>query len=61
MTDIERLRKDIIDYLEEESFMIPDSLVLLIDAEYADEKELLNIADELGFSINDYEAMVCCP
>ena len=31
MTDIERLRKDIIDYLEEESFMIPDSLVLAID------------------------------
>ena len=55
MTDIERLRIDIIDYLEEESFMIPDSLVLLIDAEYAGEKELLNIADELGFSINDYE------
>ena len=55
MTDTERLRKDIIYFLEEESFMIPDSLVLLIDAEYAGEKELLNIADELGFSINDYE------
>ena len=44
MTDTERLRKDIIDFLEEESFMIPDSLVLMIDAEYADERELLEIA-----------------
>lgn len=55
MTDIEKLRKDIIEYLEEESLMIPDSLALLVDAEYADERELLNIANELGFSINDYE------
>ena len=55
MTDIEKLRKDIIDYLEEESFMIPDSLALLVDAEYADERELLNIADELKFSLSDYE------
>ena len=49
MTDTERLRKDIIDFLEEESFMLPDSLVLMIDAEYADERQLLEIADEFGF------------
>ena len=55
MTDTERLRKDIIDFLEEESFMIPDSLALMIDAEYADERQLLEIADELRFNLNDYE------
>ena len=57
MTDTERLRKDIIDFLEEESFMIPDSLVFMIDAEYADERQLLEIADELRFNLNDYEVL----
>ena len=57
MTDTERLRKDIIDFLEEESVMIPDSLVLMIDAEYADERQLLEIADELRFNLNDYEVL----
>lgn len=55
MIDIERLRKDIIEYLEEESFMFPDSMVLLIDAEYADKRKLIDIADELRFDLRDYE------
>ena len=55
MIDIERLRKDIVEYLEEESFMIPESIVLLSDAKYASDRKLLDIADELKFDLNDYE------
>ena len=55
MINIERLRKDLIEYLEVEALMIPESLVLLVDAEKGDERELLNIADELRFNIKDYD------
>ena len=55
MINIERLRKDLIEYLEDEALMMPESLVLLVDVENGDGRELLNIADELRFNIKDYD------
>lgn len=55
MINLERLRNDLINYLEEETLLFPDLLSLLIDVKYADENQLLNIAEELKFNIEDYD------
>ena len=53
--DIERLRKDLIDYFGVEMFNgSPQAMIELSRVENASPSELINIAQNNGFNINDY-------
>lgn len=53
--DIERLRKDLIDYFGIAMFNgLPQAIIELSRVENASPSELINIAQNNGFDINDY-------
>lgn len=53
--DIERLRKDLIDYFGTAMFNgSPQAIIELSRVENATPSELINIAQNNGFDINDY-------
>ena len=57
--DFERLRYDLIDYFGTATFSgFPMAMVDLSDVEYASESELVRIAMQNGFNLNDYKKLL---
>lgn len=53
--DFERLRDDLMDYFGTATFSgFPMAMVDLSDVEYASENELISIAMQNGFNLNNY-------
>lgn len=53
--DIERLRKDLIDYMGSAMFSgLPMAVIDLSDVEVATPEQLVEIANRMGFNLNNY-------
>lgn len=52
--DIERLRKDLIDYFGSAIFIMPIAIIDLSKVEKASEIELIKIAEDNNFDLEDY-------
>lgn len=53
--DIEKLRRDLIDYYGTVAQIYPVAIMELSQVENCSEEELINIALKLSFNLNDYE------
>ena len=52
--DIDRLRKELIDYYGTASMLYPIAIMDLTKVETCSAEELINIAKNNGFNLNDY-------
>lgn len=55
--DFDKLRRDLIDYYEE-AYLISGfgaALVESVDVKYASNEELIRMANQYGFNLNNYE------
>ena len=57
--NIDRLRRDLMNYYGAAMSVFPVAMMDLIDVENASEEELLRIAIRNGFNLEDYEEKVC--